>query len=60
MQIIGVVSIALFLAGLAVFMLTFLNQMEVRTGTLLGGLFLVIAWLLLAVTIKKRSKTERT
>ena len=59
MQYIGLASVVLFLASLASFLVAFYNAEMVRTGTILGFLFLGIAALLLAVTIARRNKTER-
>ncbi len=59
MQIIGLSSVVLFLASLASFLSAFMNADFARIGMILGALFLVIAALVLAVTIKKRNKTER-
>lgn len=59
MQYIGVATVLLFLAALASFMTMFLYPGWVRTGGILGVVFLIVAALLLAVTIKRRNKTER-
>ncbi len=59
MQIIGLAAVVLFLASLASFMSAFLYPDFVKTGGILGVVFLGIAALLLAVTIMKRNKTER-
>ncbi|MBS1792611.1 MAG: hypothetical protein JSS81_02085 [Acidobacteria bacterium] len=59
MQKIGFITVLLFLAALASFMSAFIYPGLVRTGGMLGVLFLGIAALLLAVMIAKRSKTER-
>ena len=59
MQLIGLAAVVLFLASLASFMSAFLYPDFVKTGGILGIVFLGIAALLLAVTIMKRNKTER-
>ena len=59
MQIIGLAAVILFLASLASFLVAFYNPRMVTTGTTLGFLFLIVAALMLAVTIKRRNKTER-
>ena len=59
MQYIGLASVVLFLASLASFLVAFYNLEMVRTGTILGFLFLGVASLMLAVTISRRNKTER-
>jgi drug/metabolite transporter superfamily protein YnfA len=59
MQYIGVATVVLFLAALASFMTMFLYPAWVRTGGIMGVVFLIVAALLLAVTIKRRNKTER-
>ena len=59
MQIIGLMSVVLFLASLASFLVAFYNTEMVRTGTFLGFLFLAVAALLLGFTIRSRNKTER-
>ncbi len=59
MQIIGLATVVLFLASLASFISAFLYPDFVKTGGILGVLFLGVAALLLAVTIMKRNKTER-
>ena len=59
MRLIGLATVVLFLASLASFVSAFLYPDFVRTGGILGVLFLGIAALLLAVTIMKRNKTER-
>jgi len=59
MQSIGILSVILFLASLAAFMMAFYNIEMVRTGTILGFVLLLAASALLAVTIKRRNKTER-
>jgi hypothetical protein len=59
MQIIGLAAVVLFLASLAAFMSAFMNPNYVQTGGVLGVLFLAVAAILLAVTIKRRNKTER-
>ena len=59
MQIIGLATVVLFLAALASFLTAFMNPAWVTTGGTLGIIFLAVAGLLLAVTIKKRNKTER-
>jgi hypothetical protein len=52
MQLIGLTTVVLFLAS-------FMNPDFVKTGGILGALFLGVAALMLAVTIRKRNKTER-
>jgi len=59
MQLIGLATVVLFLASLAAFLSAFMNPDYVKTGGILGVLFLGIAAIMLAVTIKKRNKTER-
>jgi hypothetical protein len=59
MQLIGLATVVLFLAALASFLTAFMNPAYVRTGGILGVLFLGVAAILLAVTIKRRNKTER-
>ena len=59
MQLIGLTTVILFLASLAAFMSAFMNPNYEKTGGLLGVLFLGIAAMMLAVTIRKRNKTER-
>ena len=59
MQIIGLITVVLFLASLTSFMVAFYNPQMVTTGTSLGFLFLIVAAILLGVTIKRRNKTER-
>lgn len=59
MQIIGLTTVILFLASLAAFLAAFMNPDFVKTGGALGVLFLGVAAILLAVTIKRRNKTER-
>lgn len=59
MQLIGLATVVLFLASLGAFLAAFMNPEYVKTGGILGVLFLGVAALMLAVTIKKRSKTER-
>lgn len=59
MQLIGLATVVLFLASLASFLSAFMNPNYEKIGGLLGVLFLGLAALLLAVTIKKRNKTER-
>lgn len=59
MQYIGLATVVLFLAALASFMTMFLYPEWVRTGGIMGVVFLIVAALLLAVTIKRRNKTER-
>ncbi len=59
MQIIGLTTVVLFLASLAAFLAAFMNPDFVKTGGALGVLFLGVAAILLAVTIKRRNKTER-
>lgn len=59
MQIIGLTTVVLFLASLAAFLAAFMNPDFVKTGGVLGVLFLGVAAILLAVTIKRRNKTER-
>lgn len=59
MQLIGVISVVLFLAALTSFMMGFYNREKLVLGAGIGVLFLVVASFLLAVMIKKRNKTER-
>ena len=59
MQLIGLAAVVLFLASLASFLSAFMNPDFVKTGGILGVLFLGVAAMMLAVTIKKRNKTER-
>jgi len=59
MQLIGLTTVVLFLASLAAFLSAFMNPAYVKTGGILGVLFLGVAAIMLAVTIKKRNKTER-
>lgn len=59
MQLIGLTTVVLFLASLAAFLSAFMNPDYVKTGGILGVLFLGVAAIMLAVTIKKRNKTER-
>ncbi|HVE57757.1 MAG TPA: hypothetical protein VNB22_13075 [Pyrinomonadaceae bacterium] len=59
MQLIGLATVVLFLASLAAFLSAFMNPDYVKTGGILGALFLGVAAIMLAVTIKKRNKTER-
>jgi hypothetical protein len=59
MQIIGLTSVVLFLASLASFLSAFMNPNYEKVGGALGVLFLGVAAIILAVTIKKRNKTER-
>jgi len=59
MQIIGLITVVLFLASLASFLVAFYNPEMVTTGTTLGFLFIIAAALMLAITIKRRNKTER-
>lgn len=59
MQIIGLITVVLFLASLTSFMVAFYNPEMVTTGTSLGFLFLIVAAIMLGVTIKRRNKTER-
>jgi hypothetical protein len=59
MQIIGLITVVLFLAALTSFMVAFYNPNMVTTGTSLGFLFLIVAAILLGITIKRRNKTER-
>lgn len=59
MQTIGILSVVLFLASLASFMVMFYNSTWGRVGGILGLILLAAAAMLLAVTIKKRNRTER-
>ncbi len=59
MQIIGLASVVLFLASLALFVSGFINPNFAQTGMILGAVFLIAAAVVLGVTIKKRNKTER-
>lgn len=59
MQSIGLLSVVLFLASLASFMIMFFNESWTRTGGIVGLLLLAAAVGVLAVTIKKRNSTER-
>ncbi len=59
MQLIGLATVVLFLASLASFLSAFMNPNYEKIGGVLGVLFLGIAAMTLAVTIKKRNKTER-
>ena len=59
MQIIGLASVVLFLMSLASFLVAFYNIEMVRTGTILGFLFLGVAAIMLAISIRSRNKTER-
>lgn len=59
MQIIGLITVVLFLASLASFMVAFYNPEMVTTGTTLGFVLLIAAALLLGITIMRRNKTER-
>jgi hypothetical protein len=59
MRSIGLLAVILFLASLAAFMGGFMYPDWFSTGGTLGGLLLLAAAGLLAVTIIKRNKTER-
>lgn len=59
MQTIGIITVILFLAALASFVMGFYNPARLQIGAGLGFLFLAVAAFLLGVTIKKRNKTER-
>lgn len=59
MQTVGIITVVLFLAALVSFVMGFYNPDKVQIGASLGVLFLAVACILLAVTIKKRNKTER-
>ena len=59
MRIIGLMSVVLFLASLASFMVAFMYPNHVTSGGFLGALFFGVAVLVLGVTIRSRNKTER-
>ena len=59
MQLIGLMSVVLFLASVASFLSAVLYPLYEKIGGALGVLFLGTAIFILAVTIKKRNKTER-
>lgn len=59
MRTIGMISVVLFLASLTAFMAAFSYPEYVRTGGLLGAVFLAAAVLVLGVTIRNRRQTER-
>lgn len=59
MQLIGLMSIVLFLASLASFLAGFMNRDYMMTGGVLGALFLAAATIILGVTIRSRNRTER-
>ena len=59
MQIIGLASVILFLASLASFLTAFTYNNYMLTGGVLGALFLAAATVILGISIRSRSKTER-
>ena len=59
MQLNGLMSVVLFLSSLAAFLLAVLYPSYQIIGGALGVIFLAAAFLILAVTIMKRNKTER-
>jgi hypothetical protein len=59
MQIIGLTSVVLFLASLAAFLSAFMNPAYMKTGGILGVLFLAAATIILGISIRSRNKTER-
>jgi hypothetical protein len=59
MQIIGLASVVLFLASLASFLTAFMNNNYMKTGGVLGVLFLAAATIILGISIRSRNKTER-
>ncbi len=59
MRSIGLITVVLFLAGLGSFFFGFMNPNEIRIFAGLGAMFLAAAALILAITIWRRSKTER-
>jgi hypothetical protein len=52
-------SVVLFLASLAAFMVAFMYPNYMTTGGVLGAFFLAAATFILGVTIRSRNKTER-
>jgi uncharacterized membrane protein len=59
MQLIGFISVVLFLASLAAFFAGFMNRDYMTTGGVLGAVLLAAATIILGVTIRSRNKTER-
>jgi hypothetical protein len=59
MQIIGLASVVLFLASLALFLTAFMNKDYMIPGGVLGALFLAAATVILGFSIRSRNKTER-
>ena len=59
MQTIGLITAVLFVAALASFMLGFFIPDRFQLGAGFGAFFIVLAFFLLAVTIRRRTRTER-
>ncbi len=59
MQTVGVTTVFLFLATFAAVFWGFLNPAKFQMAAGLGAFFFALACVLLAITIWKRTKTER-
>jgi protein-S-isoprenylcysteine O-methyltransferase Ste14 len=56
---IGIIAVVLFLATIVAFFFGFLNPAQFRTAATVGVGFFGLACLILAITIWRRTKTER-